>query len=104
MRLLKHGATAILVEKPGAMDLNAMRELAEADIGRRIRVAYNRRFLPSVQKANALIENDGGIQSLHFEFTELPDRIEALGAHPLEATIKRLNDLGAVALIPYQYC
>lgn len=82
--LLKHGAAAILVEKPGALDLDAMKKLAQVDNERRIRVAYNRRFLPSVQKANAIIAQDGGVKSMHFEFTELPDRIEALGIHPVE--------------------
>lgn len=84
IRLLEKGAAAILVEKPGAVDLDGMRQLAQVDSDRRIRVAYNRRFLPSVRKANVLIAQDGGAKSVHFEFTELSDRIEAQGLHPRE--------------------
>mgnify|MGYP001793321326 CR=1 FL=1 len=83
-RLLDAGAAMILVEKPGGVDLDDMRTLATADVENRIRLAYNRRFLKSTQKAADIIAEDGGVQTIHFEFTELPDRIEALGVHPPE--------------------
>ena len=82
--LLSAGARSILVEKPGGINLKDMKRMAEADDQNRIRVAYNRRFLKSAQKALEIIEMDGGVQTVHFEFTELPDRIEALGVHPAE--------------------
>ncbi|AEI96314.1 hypothetical protein RLO149_c044270 [Roseobacter litoralis Och 149] len=82
--LLEARAHAILVEKPGGVDLADMQGLAVRDLQDRIRVAYNRRFLKSTQKAGEIIALDGGPQSIHFEFTELPDRIEALDVHPPE--------------------
>ena len=83
-QLLDAGCARILVEKPGALDLAGMRTLATQDPDRRIRVAYNRRFLKSAQRAAEIIRQDGGAQTLHFEFTELPDRVERLGVHPPE--------------------
>ena len=82
--LLELGCARILVEKPGALDLAGMRGLAAKDPAGRIRVGYNRRFLKSAQRATEIIAADGGVQTLHFEFTELPDRVESLGVHPPE--------------------
>ena len=82
--LLDAGVHRILVEKPGGVDLDEMQAVANADTSNRIRVAYNRRFLKSTQKAADIIAEDGGAQLIQFEFTELPDRIEALGVHPPE--------------------
>lgn len=82
--LLEHGAARILVEKPGAASLGEMRRLAEVDAARVVRVAYNRRFLLSVRKAAEIVREDGGVQTLHFEFTELPDWVTSLGIHPPE--------------------
>ncbi len=82
--LIRAGVQSILVEKPGGVDLADMQGLADIDMHDRIRVAYNRRFLKSTQKAREIIKSDGGVQLIHFEFTELPDRIEALGVHPAE--------------------
>lgn len=82
--LLDAGVARILVEKPGAVDLAGMQALAQADTGDRLRIAYNRRFLKSTQKALEIIKADGGVQSVHFEFTELPDRLEGLNVHPAE--------------------
>ncbi len=82
--LLDMGCARILVEKPGALDLAGMHALAAKDPEHRIRVAYNRRFLKSAQRAAEIIAQDGGVQTMHFEFTELPDRVESLGVHPPE--------------------
>lgn len=82
--LLKAGAGRVLVEKPGGVDLAALERLGGADKERRLRIAYNRRFLPSVLKAADLIAQDGGAQLLSFEFTELSDRIAAANVHPPE--------------------
>ena len=82
--LLKAGAGRILVEKPGGVDMAALERLGTADLERRMRIAYNRRFLPSVQKAAELITEDDGAQVLSFEFTELGDRIKAANVHPPE--------------------
>lgn len=82
--LLEAQVDRILVEKPGGVNLADMEALSNRDTDNRIRVAYNRRFLKSTQKALEIIATDGGVQTIHFEFTELPDRIEALGVHPPE--------------------
>ena len=77
--LLDHGVARILIEKPGAVDVETMEALAAYDSHGRIRVAYNRRFLSSVAEARNLIVKDGGAQTVHFEFTELPDRVLSVG-------------------------
>lgn len=82
--LLDAGIGGVLVEKPGGLDLAEMQSLAERDVNQRIRVAYNRRFLKSTQRALEIIAADGGAQSVHFEFTEMPDRLESSGVHPPE--------------------
>ena len=75
--LLSKGVKMILVEKPGAasyeqiQDLNVMAETSGANIF----VAYNRRFYSSVIKAKELIEEDGGVSSFRFEFTEWTHKI-----------------------------
>jgi len=70
--LISKGAKHILVEKPAGID--------KEDIGLTIKllegknvfpfVAYNRRFYSSFQKAIKLIEQQGGLLSFSFEFTE----------------------------------
>lgn len=80
-QLLTHGVARVLVEKPGAPSLAQMEKLADLDSDSRISVAYNRRFLKSTIAAKRLILEDGGAQSFHFEFTELPDRVAAAN-HP----------------------
>lgn len=74
----------ILVEKPAAISINELlankHELEE--VGNQVFVAYNRRFYPSVSAAKKIIQQDGGIQSMHFEFTEWSHRIEPLKKAP----------------------
>lgn len=50
----------VLVEKPGALTSTQLREIAESAqrTGARVRIGYNHRFHPALQKARALI--DGG--------------------------------------------
>ena len=74
---LRCGVAKILIEKPGAPTISKMAELAHEDPDGRVLVAYNRRFLPSVARAREIIAEDGGVQSFHFEFTELSDRVVA---------------------------
>ena len=72
IELLEAGIKKILVEKPAGLnidDINAINIKANkknADVV----VAYNRRYYSSVIKAKEIIENDGGINSFNFEFTE----------------------------------
>lgn len=74
----------ILIEKPAAISIEEL--LAHREdlllIQEKVFVAYNRRFYPSVAKALELIAEDGGLQSMHFEFTEWSHKIEPLAKAP----------------------
>lgn len=80
--LMEIGIKNILVEKPLGIDEESIKlicELAEQK-GCNVFVAYNRRFFSSTQKAMEIIEQDGGVSSFSFEFTEWGDRIaESVG-------------------------
>ncbi|SCY45035.1 Predicted dehydrogenase [Pseudobutyrivibrio sp. AR14] len=68
----------ILVEKPGALskdELSSINVMAK-EKGVNIFIAYNRRFYSSVLKAQEIINNDGGVSSFNFEFTEWGHVIE----------------------------
>lgn len=79
-QLLEYGVKNILVEKPGALynwqfkELNKLSKEKNANVI----VAYNRRFYASVLKAKQIIEQDGGVISFNFEFTEWTHVIETL--------------------------
>ena len=70
--LLKRGIKRILIEKPAGLNLEELEELnyetkkQKADIF----VAYNRRFYASTSKAKKIIDEDGGVTSFNFDFTE----------------------------------
>jgi predicted dehydrogenase len=70
--LIERGAMRVLVEKPGALSSAALRELIAYD---GIFVAYNRRFYPSVMRAQELVEQDGGAIGVTFDFTEIERRV-----------------------------
>ena len=69
---VKGGIKKILLEKPGGLYPYQLRRLQKeaskqtADI----RIAYNRRFYSSVSRLRTLVQQDGGLTSLHFEFGE----------------------------------
>ena len=70
--LIDAGVKKILIEKPGVIkfsEINALLGKAERK-GALIWVAYNRRFYVSVKEAQRIIEEDGGLKSVNFEFTE----------------------------------
>jgi predicted dehydrogenase len=78
--VLISGAGKILIEKPAAISID---ELLENEVflrpyGDQVFVAYNRRFYASVQEVIKLIAEDGGLESMHFEFTEWAHKIEPL--------------------------
>lgn len=82
--LIDAGAEKILVEKPGALSID---ELLENEVKfegyhERIFIAYNRRFYASVLEAQKLINEDGGLKSMLFEFTEWSHVIEPLVKAP----------------------
>ena len=78
--LLHFGIRHILIEKPGGMNADEISKLShEAKrLNAEIYVAYNRRFYSSIKKAKEIILEDGGVESFHFEFTELAHKIEGL--------------------------
>ena len=71
--LLENGFKKILVEKPGGINFKEIRKLADTSskLRGKIFIGYNRRFYTSVKTAKKLIEDDGGVSSFNFEFTEL---------------------------------
>jgi predicted dehydrogenase len=84
--LLKRGIKKILIEKPAALfpgQINGLSEMSSS-IGSEIYVAYNRRFCESVLEAGRIIESDGGLLSMNFEFTEWSDKVEVFDTDQLE--------------------
>ncbi|MCK6604145.1 MAG: hypothetical protein L6Q59_04535 [Ignavibacteriaceae bacterium] len=77
---IEAGYKKLLVEKPGGLNFGEISELNQIaeDYNAKVYIAYNRRFYTSVLKAKELIEEDGGILSFHFEFTEWSHVIEKL--------------------------
>lgn len=84
--LLDYGINNILLEKPGVgspqevIDLSDSAETKNANV----LIGYNRRFYASVLKAQEIIEEDGGLVSFNFEFTEWSHVICNLKKHKLE--------------------
>lgn len=70
--LLNTGINNILLEKPGDLDTSGLIELKDLaeKLSAIIWIAYNRRFYNSVFELIRQAKIDGGIKSVHFEFTE----------------------------------
>jgi predicted dehydrogenase len=70
--LLQAGTKRLLLEKPGGLTVAQLRQVrdAAAKTGAEVLIAYNRRFYAATYKARQLIEEDGGVVSCSFEFTE----------------------------------
>jgi predicted dehydrogenase len=84
MQLLRAGVRRVLLEKPGALyysELQALHEMATS-VNAEVAIAYNRRMYASVLAAQKMIEEDGGIQSMNFEFTEWGHVIEGVTKAP----------------------
>lgn len=79
--LMRAGVRQLLVEKPAALDLRELDRLRAAGraTGAQVYVAYNRRFMASVLRADEFINEDGGVLSVRFDFTEPAARIAGLG-------------------------
>lgn len=82
-QLLNYGIDSILLEKPGAVDSRELKILCDKarQNNAKVFIAYNRRFYTSVITARKMIENDGGVTSFLFEFTEWSHEIENLKKH-----------------------
>lgn len=78
--VLQAGAYKVLIEKPAAISIDELIENEEKlkPYSDKVFVAYNRRFYASVIEAQKMIEEDGGLQTIHFEFTEWAHKIEPL--------------------------
>lgn len=76
--IMRSGIKNILVEKPGALSIEELlsNEKNLAQFEENIYIAYNRRFYSSVFELERLIIEDGGIDSMLFEFTEWADVIQ----------------------------
>lgn len=74
------GIKEILTEKPAGLFIDDIAAIKKTDDknNTKVYVAYNRRFYASVIKALELINEDGGVKSFHFEFTEWSHKIEIL--------------------------
>lgn len=79
-KALLAGADKILIEKPAAISIEELLENEDflRNHEEKIFIAYNRRFYASVIETKRLIEEDGGLQSMNFEFTEWSHKIEPL--------------------------
>jgi predicted dehydrogenase len=77
-QLIKLGIKNILVEKPAGLLLEEIRDLSKSTEENNINlfVGYNRRFYHSVDLLRTKIREDGGIQSIHFEFSEWVQTID----------------------------
>lgn len=71
-QLVLSGIKNILVEKPAGMNLKDIEDLAKSAEDNKVNlyVAYNRRFYHSIDILRKRIEEEGGIESVQFEFTE----------------------------------
>jgi predicted dehydrogenase len=78
--LIRSGSKYILLEKPAGLDLEEVKMLNKLakEKGANVYVAYNRRFYQSVNELRKKIIEDGGILSVHFEFTEWSHVVEDL--------------------------
>lgn len=70
--IIEMGVPNILAEKPGAIYSDEFKKLKELSkkYNSSLYIGYNRRFYPSVTKLLKLMNDDGGVKSFHFEFTE----------------------------------
>lgn len=76
--LLTYGVKKILLEKPGGINAEEIGDLNKKAIqsNAKVYIAYNRRFYASTIHAKKMIEEDGGVTSFNFEFTEWAHVIE----------------------------
>lgn len=84
IKLLNSGVKKILVEKPGGLDFEDIRKVGRLSKKKaaKVYVGYNRRFYASVLRAKEIIKKDGGVLSMHFDFTEAVHKIVPLVRAP----------------------
>lgn len=84
--LMRYGVKRIFCEKPGFWDPEEIEEVeaVRKEYGAEVYLAYNRRFYAATLAAEKVIEDDGGLLSFNFEFTEwahLFDKMDVPRAH-----------------------
>lgn len=79
-QLIRAGVRRVLLEKPAAISVPAMEALCRcaADSDAYLGIAYNRRFLASVERAREIIAQEGPVLSFSFDFTENAPRVAEL--------------------------
>ncbi|MCM1719086.1 Gfo/Idh/MocA family protein [Bacteroides ovatus] len=84
LQLIKYGVKNIFCEKPGFLYPSEINEVlvAAKSAQKNVYYAYNRRFFASVNMAQRIINEDGGVRSFSFEFTEWGHVIEKSGNTP----------------------
>ena len=84
LELVGLGANKILVEKPGGPSIEEIEKHVEqlTKGPTQIFVAYNRRYYKIVEKLMEYIAEDGGITSLHFDFSERSKIVASLVKAP----------------------
>ncbi len=84
--LIKFGISSILLEKPGGINNSDIISVAKTARKQNAKVllGYNRRFYASTIRAQEIIQQDGGVTSFYFEFTEWPHTIIPLNKDPEE--------------------
>ena len=70
--LMKYGVKHIFCEKPGFNEPSELEKVEKVakETGAKVYYAYNRRFFAATLAAEKVIEDDGGLLSFNFEFTE----------------------------------
>ena len=78
--LIQAGCARILLEKPGALFLNELKNLQiAAELrGTEVKIGFNRRFYSSTIELQKIIASRDKIVSLHFEFNEFGSEIASL--------------------------
>jgi hypothetical protein len=84
LELVNLGAKKILVEKPGGPSIEEIEKHEDrlTNGPSEIYVAYNRRYYKIVEKLMEYVAEDGGITSLHFDFSERSRIVESLVKAP----------------------
>lgn len=79
--LIDAGVSRLLVEKPAALDGEELERLVAAAerSGADVVLGYNRRYASSVIAARRMVDDDGGVVSVKFDFSEPSRRIAGLG-------------------------
>ena len=82
--LIEKGVKEVLVEKPAGLNRTEIEKVLNNCRSKeaQVYVAYNRRFYASTEKAMQIINEDGGVSSFNFEFTEWGFKIEKTGHIP----------------------